>query len=368
MRVLVVEPNPEFGGGMEGVTLRLAKELAARGHSIVLIHESDADMLPVYRSFCTTILKTELGGLRRRRPISTIKMITTLYAVIRRHSIDAVFTSHLGYIPVGAILRLMNGRRWHYHLGLPGTGSTPLKRWGTTLAGSGVCPAQHTLESWKAVGWPEATLWHVRNWVDGDEFQPADGESLRLSMGIPADAFCVGYVGRIVCEKGVEVLLKAFEGLSPQAFLVMAGRGEPQYVDKIRKLCGNPERVLMLPRTNRSQDIFAISDVVCVPSIWPEPLPLVVLEAMATATPVIVSDAGILPDLLGDEFDDLVATQGSAESLRNRISYVRDNLTALRTRAGRLRARALETFGPEQPVAEYERIIGAPIRAANAAR
>lgn len=352
---------------MEGVSLRIAKELASRGHSIALGYCTDGDMLPTYSSFCSSIMKLELEGFQRRRPISTAGMILKLNRLIRLHDIDAVYTSHLGYIAVGSILRLMNGRPWHYHLGLPGTGSRSLTRWATALVGSGICPAEHTLKSWREVGWPSDRLWQVRNWVDGDEFRPACSEDLRAKLGVPVDAFCISYVGRIVREKGVEVLAEAFRGLDSSAFLVLAGRVEPEYLNQIVSLCGDARRVLVLPRTDRVQDIFSMADVVCVPSIWPEPLPLVVLEAMATATPVIVSDAGMLPSLIGDDFVDLVVGQGSVESLLDRLSYVQENLDSLRDRAGRLRARALQTFGPQQPVDEYERIILGSIRSGEAA-
>lgn len=357
MKLLVLEPNPEFGGGMEAVSLRLSKELARRGDTIVLVHDNDGDMLPAYRTFCTDIVKTPLTGFRRKEPIRTAHLLMRLHRIIRQHRIDACYTSHLGYLAIGALLKWMNGRAWHYHLGLLGTGRSAADHWALRHLGSGISPAPHTVDTWRAVGWPGETLHEVRNWVDGDDFRPAENRAaLRRALGMPVDAFMVGFVGRIVKEKGVEVLIDAFNALPVEnAVLVMAGRAEPEYVEALKRRCTRPNQLEVIARTARPQDIHAAADVTCVPSIWPEPFPLVVLEAMASGTPVICSDVGILPSVLGEDFADLVASRGSVESLTERLVAVyRDGFAG---RGDALRARALSRYGPEEPVAAYRRII-----------
>lgn len=120
------------------------------------------------------------------------------------------------------------------------------------------------------------------------------------------NAFVVGYLGRLSVDKGVPILARALRVLDdahPGRFrLVLAG--EPRFVsehdreeveDALTRVTGLVDR----PGWIEPSDLFARVDLLVCPSVWAEPFGLVAAEAMAARTPLIVSDAGALTEVVG---------------------------------------------------------------------
>lgn len=100
-----------------------------------------------------------------------------------------------------------------------------------------------------------------------------------------------GFAGLVKPEKGIELLLNACRALPATGWsLAVAGRGEAGYVNDLagRNADLPVEWLGFVPIDH----FYSNVDVVVIPSIWPEPMPRVLIEAMARGIPVIVSDAG----------------------------------------------------------------------------
>jgi glycosyltransferase involved in cell wall biosynthesis len=110
--------------------------------------------------------------------------------------------------------------------------------------------------------------------------------------------FTIGFIGRIVPEKGLENLLEAAAKLPPQGWrLLIAGRVSPPLdLEKLKaKTAGMPVEWLgVVP----AADFYPQIDVLAVPAIWADPGPLVVHEAFANAVPVIGASIGGITDLV----------------------------------------------------------------------
>jgi glycosyltransferase involved in cell wall biosynthesis len=148
--------------------------------------------------------------------------------------------------------------------------------------------------------------------VDPDVFYPYASErqqSCRRQFGILPGHFAVGFVGRFVEEKGVLDLVEA-TGMLRQAsgqaiVLVMAGRGELEGTVRLRcEQLGVPLIVLASCKYNQVVEIMNALDVLVLPSqsrpFWKEQFGRVLIEAMACGTPVIGSDSGEIPNVIGD--------------------------------------------------------------------
>ncbi len=95
----------------------------------------------------------------------------------------------------------------------------------------------------------------------------------------------LGYLGRLNEPKGVEVLLAAVDGSDKK--LMVAGRGEPGYVERLMaQTHGNVEWL----GWSDPQVFYQMIDVLVVPSVWLEPFGLIVVEAARAGVPVLIAD------------------------------------------------------------------------------
>lgn len=166
----------------------------------------------------------------------------------------------------------------------------------------------------------------------------------------------MGYCGRLVQEKGVDLLLEAAAGLNCDWSLQILGSGP--YEANLRTLAADLDiagRVHFLRPVPSSgiANYMADLDVLVLPSRtranWKEQFGRVLIEAMACGVPVIGSDSGEIPHVIGEA--GLVFRQDSVSDLRRCLLCVLDDgLRSGLARAGR--ARVLAHYTQAQIAAE----------------
>lgn len=159
--------------------------------------------------------------------------------------------------------------------------------------------------------------------------------------------FVVGFAGRLVKEKGVDVLLRACAGL-PNARVRIAGAGaERASLTALARELGMGERVewLDVPSTQMPA-FYAGLDALVTPSRsmpnWKEQFGRVLIEAMACGVPVIGSDSGEIPNVIGDA--GLIFHEDDVAGLQAQLQMVMASpaLREILAQAGR--RRVLENF------------------------
>jgi len=132
------------------------------------------------------------------------------------------------------------------------------------------------------------------------------------------------YVGRISSEKGVQVLVKAFNDL-PHIKVRIAGDGP----DKASLMSDHPSaaNIEFLGDCSHSEilELMKASMALILPSIWYEGLPYVMLEAFSTGTPVIASNLGAMASVIEDGKNGLVFAPGSVKELKSAILRFNEN-------------------------------------------
>jgi glycosyltransferase involved in cell wall biosynthesis len=168
---------------------------------------------------------------------------------------------------------------------------------------------------------------------------------------MPGDDLC--FVGRIAPEKG---LLDAIEvaRLTGRRLLVAAKAAtrpiDREYEDAvIRPALGRADVTLLGELSVADRDrLVTSSRASVVPSAWPEPFGLVVIEALACGTPVLARRAGAIPEILRDGIDGFIGDDAQ------QLAFFDRRLDGLDRAA--IRASAVERFSATRMVDDYERL------------
>lgn len=149
---------------------------------------------------------------------------------------------------------------------------------------------------------PAERVHYIGNGIDTARFTPGDSAAARARIGL-ADGPVIGFVGRLTLQKGVEVLIAAFHALDhPRAQLLIVGDGESRAMLEAAARAGrNAARITFLGARQDTPELFRAMDLFVLPS-YVEAFPMVLLEAMATAVPVVGTPVGDVPKIIGEEF------------------------------------------------------------------
>jgi glycosyltransferase involved in cell wall biosynthesis len=192
----------------------------------------------------------------------------------------------------------------------------------------------------------------------GLEVGPSAGES-RERRGWPADRFLVGFVGRLVPEKNVFVLLEA-AAQCPDLDVAIVGDGplRAEVEQRIAEL--RLHNIRLAGAVEGASALVPLFDVLCLPSRW-EGLGLVLVEAMLLGVPVIGSRSGAIPDVLGHGRYGLLFDTDDASDLARALRQARGDEAGMRSRADRARGYARERFSvaamAERTEAVYDRVL-----------
>lgn len=176
--------------------------------------------------------------------------------------------------------------------------------------------AEHALRS------PSDKLDIIYNGIHAEKFDfdfPAEeAREFRAQFATPNEKI-VMFVGRGVREKGAHVLIDAFPKVRSGYYdskLVIAGGGYRQHlVDQANNLgMGRNIYFTGFIPDDALLRLYKVANVACFPSLY-EPFGIVALEAMASQTPVVVSDAGGLPEVVEHDVTGTVTWKGNSDSL-----------------------------------------------------
>jgi len=159
----------------------------------------------------------------------------------------------------------------------------------------------------------------------------ADGRAIRTHYGIALDAPIVLCIARLSSEKGLEYLIRASSAVAdqiPNMRLVIVGDGPLRegLVSLVRSL-NLSEKVFFAGKVGHREvwNYIASCNLLVLPSIWPEGLGMVLVEAMLMGKPVIGSDIGGIKDVIKEGINGYLVPPKDIDKLALRISELLSN-------------------------------------------
>jgi len=238
-----------------------------------------------------------------------------------------------------------------------------IERYSLTKADYAIVGSAGAAAVWREKGYSGPMSVIPQFGVAPDTFYP------RQMFPVTGRSFVFGYVGRLVPEKGVDVLLRAIAGLAGSWRLVIAGTGpEQQSLEMLVGHLGLQDRVSFegfIPSV-RMPAFYRELDALVVPSQsrsnWVEQFGRVLVEAMASGVPVIGSNSGEIPHVIGD--CGLVFAETDKQGLRDCLARVIQDseLRAHLIQCGRERVLSLYTQAriAQQTVDVYRQMMHIP--------
>jgi glycosyltransferase involved in cell wall biosynthesis len=159
-----------------------------------------------------------------------------------------------------------------------------------------IAVSKHIGHALEALGVAASSIDVIYNGVDTDQFQP--GVSTRANFGLPEGVQIGLFVGDIKTKrKNLETVLEAMTQV-PSLYLAVAGSAVGSPYPAIARELGISDRVIFLGKVSAIADLMRSVDMFLFPSRY-EAHPLVVLEAMASGLPMVVSGVFGAEDFIG---------------------------------------------------------------------
>lgn len=320
--------------GAERSLAELAKGLAGRGHQVVAVVPGPWALAEELRQAGVGVETVSSRACwltywePRPWPVAAAKWLRHAWPqlAVRRLSRflatwqpDVVHVNCLPHLR-GATAAQRHGRPrlWHLREILP---AGPRRRYfARRLAASGasLVAVSRAVAAWLEEERLGATV--IPNGIELPDPRP-DAVAARAALGLPTDGVWISFAGQLVPHKGALTLVRAAAHACrrlPELRVVLAGAGPERFVRALGAAVdasGAAARFTLLPPQPTGLGVVAASDIVCVPTLTPDPLPRAVLEAMAAGRPVVAFPTGGIPEMVEPGITGLLVPAGDETAL-----------------------------------------------------
>jgi glycosyltransferase involved in cell wall biosynthesis len=194
---------------------------------------------------------------------------------------------------------------------------------------------EHIAEQLENSGISADRIYDVKNAVDTDRFHPSTvpvelDDEFRAQLPAGPQTLRLGYVGGLQPYKGLADLAAAMDRMSADCELIVAGDGPDR--ERLERKFGDSATFLGAVPYEQIPALYHEVETFVLPS-HTEGLPRVVLEAQATATPVVATRVGGVPEVIEDESTGLLCEPRDPSGLAADLQRLADD-SDLRSRLG----------------------------------
>jgi len=380
MRVLAVALAPPtfFAGGNKS-WMRLVPHLREQGVIVDLLYQDDDHRIIIERQEGERILIGGPMGMRRGSYIGTIVTVVKAIWLNRRRYGWAIFIGAPDALFAALGVKPFIGVKISYRmtmldeddpLAIRNTGrmgwlrARLLRRIDAAI---GINPAMEI--SSRRVGIAQHRVFTILQGTDTKLFAPgtlAVKNAVREREGVPLTAKVVMYCGAIIERKGVDLLMRAWPEVvakHPSAILLLVGPHGHDFDDPEKAFLQAMMQVSLQPEYRQSVKFLGYREdvqgllVFVLPSRR-EGTPNVLLEAMASGLPIVVSDlTGVSGVFVRDGSEAFVVPQGNWEQLGVRLRRLLEDKELAREFGKRARDRAVQHYALGSVASQYAQVF-----------
>jgi glycosyltransferase involved in cell wall biosynthesis len=367
-RVLFVDHTQIIGGAQLVLGTHIAALDRSRWTPLVACTDAVPMLIDRYREAGAEVLVMPMPRLRRLSPAvigGLFKAARHLRRLVRENAVDLVVanTSRAAYIAAVALVGSSVPLVWWVRDFLF---SRPVFHLLRSRAARIICVSRAIREFYSGGTDPRFAVVHV-----GSPLAEAlagvtddDVRAERARWGLGEDDVVVGFMGRLVDDKGAEDVVEAValaRAVDPRLRLLVAGsgRGQPGDVeDALRRRAGELDAgAVVVAGFQRAEALYyRLFDIFVLATRTPEPYATSVVQAMMAGTPVIATATGGTPELVRDGITGLLVPPRSPRRLADAIVRVVADDGLRRRMAGAARAEVLAHNREQVTTALAERL------------
>lgn len=381
LRILYLQTFPLYGSG-SGTYARYLAKVVAKHHEVAMvapdnrqIPNSNVTIYPIKMPFNVAFTgHPEWKNCRLYKDISH-REILTIYKSFLNHAVDAVEDFHPNIIHVHHAFPFSWAARF-----IKNTYQIPYI---ITVHGSELPTAQKdkrylalTMDALRRARRIVPNSFYTKDWmlkvfgsdykdqirvipggVDVNKFKKVSTTDIDEMFGTKGEKIIV-FAGKLTAYKGVKYLVRAAKKIKGKV-LILGDGPERKNLEKIAK-DEKISNVKFIGHLGADTDFlikfYSRADVFVAPSIWDEPLGLVILEAMACETPVVVTRKGGIPLAVKDGQNGLFIRPRNSKEIAEKINLLLNDEALRLKMAKKARQIAVERFSWEAIAHRFENI------------
>lgn len=188
-----------------------------------------------------------------------------------------------------------------------------------------LCLSRQSVNEISTLGIPTKKIKQFTYWIDLKKFIKVKDAKRIINK---EKDFIVLYVGRLVPEKGLAILIKSAKIWNKKIKLLIVGSGS---LENLVKKATSDSRNIQYQGVVSQEDLplfYSAADVAILPSTSEEGFGRVIIESMACGTPVIGANRGAIPEAIDVTVGKLITID--KQSIKNTVEFFYNNPTALK--------------------------------------
>lgn len=326
LRIITESISLDPLGGVEVCTYQDSLALANHGHALTLFFGEDGVLRSGFEDAAIRLVGPTKFQIDVYRPILSLRRVAAPAKVARAVKPDILWLTRFEHFYWAYLVAKWSGCKVVCQLHhMPTATRLPVLHRGVAHFAA----VSHFLRNeWIKKGVDPQRISVIENALPPRQYPRGGSEEradARKQIGLSTDANIVLYYGRIVPEKGVGTLLKAWAqlGLSPlDTQLVLVGSPSPfenpDFADQLSRM--DPASCRWFPLQENVVPFLHAADLVAFPTEMEEGFGRVILEGLSTGRPVIASRLGAVPEVLSGSMSRFLVEPRSAEDLADRIT------------------------------------------------